>query len=218
MLSFTVLICISPFKCACFGYFRSQPHFICANVCVFLSAHFVCVFFSCQIHGMRAHDRLRHRREIKVENMYFRSRSIWKCVRFENHFLFSFHIYTHIEFICRRCDHIVFIWLFFNIVYTCRWFLCTHFLHFYLSSSSALISDLYGKFILFFFFSKCMRFIPKCSPIMHSRPFVVLSLAFHFVGMVAVTATRVPCVSRRPHCVHHVHFFFVSSAVHKLHR
>lgn len=48
------LICISPFQCACFGFF-------------FFSAHnSAYVFLSCRIHGKQAHDRQqRHRREDK---------------------------------------------------------------------------------------------------------------------------------------------------------
>lgn len=189
-VSFVVLICISPFECACFGYSHSQPHFVC--VCVSLSTFCLCLFlmsnsWNVSSWSAAAPEGNQGRKYVLQITFHFEMCMFWKP------FFFAFYFYTHIEFICRRCDHIVFIWLFFNIVYTHVDGLCAHTfpLHFYFSSDAALISDLYGKFT-FFFSSKCMRFTLKCSPIMHSRPFVVLSLAFHFVAIVAVTATTPP--------------------------
>lgn len=87
----------------------------------------------------------------RFENVCFSSRSISRCVFFWKPFFFL-SFCTRIEFICRRCDHIVFIWLFFNIVYTCS--VCTPyhiFTFFFFFSQSFLLlwfPDLYSKFIL----------------------------------------------------------------------
>lgn len=184
LLSFVVLICISPFKCACFGYFHSQLHFVCANVCVCVcrSAHFICVFFSCLIHGMWAHDRLGHRREIRVENMYFTSRFISKCVCFENHFFLHFTstliLNSFVEDVTILC-----LYGYFSILYTHVDGLCAHISSVFIFLLLLLWFQIYMA-NSFFFCASLLSAHRSCIRI-------VLSLAFHFVAIVAVTARPV---------------------------